>query len=103
MVCGYDSTSLVLRYPRSEDEDNPVIYYSLIALANQLIKDAIIRDKFAAEMDMLCFEMEAAGLMNHFPYLMIRSICDYSDSHKNKEWQGYTVIVAAAYAKDLLC
>lgn len=30
------------------------------------------------------------------------SICDYSDSHKNKEWQGYAAMVAAAYAKDLL-
>jgi nucleoside phosphorylase len=46
--------------------------------------------------------MEAAGLMNHFPCLVIRGICDYSDSHKNKEWQGYAAMVAAAYAKDLL-
>ena len=52
---------------------------------------------------MLCFEMEAAGLMNHFPCLVIRGICDYSDSHKNKEWQGYAAMSAAAYAKDLLC
>ncbi|RKK56090.1 hypothetical protein BFJ69_g17672 [Fusarium oxysporum] len=46
--------------------------------------------------------MEAAGLMNHFPCLVIRGICDYSDSHKNKEWQGYAAMVAAAYAKNLL-
>ncbi|KAJ5909044.1 hypothetical protein N7495_001726 [Penicillium taxi] len=46
--------------------------------------------------------MEAAGLMNHFPCIVIRGICDYSDSHKNKEWQGYAAMVAAAYAKDLL-
>ncbi|KAH0593451.1 hypothetical protein MHUMG1_08909 [Metarhizium humberi] len=25
------------------------------------------------------------------------------DSHKNKEWQGYATMAAAAYAKDLLC
>jgi hypothetical protein len=46
--------------------------------------------------------MEAAGLMNIFPCLVIRGICDYSDTHKTKEWQGYTSMVAAAYAKDLL-
>ena len=40
--------------------------------------------------------------MNHFPCLVIRGICDYSDSHKNKEWQGYAAMAAAAYAKDLL-
>ncbi|EXA53722.1 hypothetical protein FOVG_01438 [Fusarium oxysporum f. sp. pisi HDV247] len=46
--------------------------------------------------------MEAAGLMNHFPCLVIRGICDYSDSHKNKQWQGFAAMMAAAYAKDLL-
>jgi nucleoside phosphorylase len=46
--------------------------------------------------------MEAAGLMNDFPCLVIRGICDYADSHKNKEWQGYAAAVAAAYAKELL-
>jgi nucleoside phosphorylase len=46
--------------------------------------------------------MEAAGLMGYFPCLLIRGICDYSDSHKNKEWQGFAAMMAAAYAKDLL-
>ncbi|KAL2839409.1 putative wd40 protein [Aspergillus pseudoustus] len=100
--CGNDSNSLVLRAPRSGDEDNPAIHYGLIASANQLMKDALIRDRLATEMGVLCFEMEAAGMMNHFPCLVIRGICDYSDSHKNEEWQGYAAMVAAAYAKDLL-
>jgi hypothetical protein len=46
--------------------------------------------------------MEAAGLMNDFPCLVIRGICDYADSHKTKEWQGHAAAVAAAYAKELL-
>ncbi|KAH8650296.1 nucleoside phosphorylase domain-containing protein [Tricladium varicosporioides] len=99
-VCGDE---LVTRPERAEEEDNPTIHYGLIASANQLMKDATIRDKLAAEKDVLCFEMEAAGLMNHFPCLVIRGICDYSDSHKNKEWQGYAAMAAAAYTKDLLC
>jgi nucleoside phosphorylase len=103
IVCGNDPSKLVLRPERSEDEDDPEIHYGLIASANQLMKDAIVRDRLAAERDVLCFEMEAAGLMNHFPCLVIRGICDYSDSHKNKEWQGYAAMAAAAYAKDLLC
>jgi nucleoside phosphorylase len=103
IVCGNDLSKLVPRLERSEDEDNPEIHYGLIASANQLMKDAIVRDRLAAEMDVLCFEMEAAGLMNHFPCVVIRGICDYSDSHKNKEWQGYAAMAAAAYAKDLLC
>ncbi|KAH7114765.1 hypothetical protein B0J13DRAFT_488099, partial [Dactylonectria estremocensis] len=102
-ACGSDLSKLILRSERTQDEDNPAIHYGVIASGNQLIKDASIRDKLAAEENILCFEMEAAGLMNHFPCLVIRGICDYSDSHKNKEWQGYAAMAAAAYAKDLLC
>lgn len=100
--CGNDPAHLILKPERIKNEDNPVIHYGLIASANQLMKDALIRDKLASEKEVLCFEMEAAGLMNSFPCLVIRGICDYSDSHKNKEWQGYAAMVAAAYAKDLL-
>ena len=102
-VCGQDPSKLISRPERTEEDDNPAVHYGLIASANQLMKDALIRDQLAAEKDVLCFEMEAAGLMNQFPCLVIRGICDYSDSHKNKEWQGYAAMAAAAYAKDLLC
>ncbi|KAM0425178.1 hypothetical protein ACHAPT_009495 [Fusarium lateritium] len=101
-VCGDDPSNLISRRKRKRDEDNPAIHHGLIASANRLMKDALLRDKFAKEKDVLCFEMEAAGLMNQFPCLVIRGICDYSDSHKNKEWQGYAAMVAAAYARDLL-
>jgi nucleoside phosphorylase len=101
-VCGSNPSNLILRHERTEDEDNPTVHYGLIASANWLMKDALVRDTLVAEKDILCFEMEAAGLMNHFPCLVIRGICDYSDSHKNKEWQGYAAMAAAAYTKDLL-
>lgn len=101
--CGAEPASLVKRQPRDlEEGEDPVIHYGLIASANTLMKDASIRDKFANEKGVMCFEMEAAGLMNQFPCLVIRGICDYSDTHKNKEWQGYAAMTAAAYAKELL-
>ncbi|GES63346.1 WD domain protein [Aspergillus terreus] len=98
-----DDSKMILRPERTDDEDDPAIHYGLIASGNKVIKDAIFRDKLAAEEDILCFEMEAAGLMNHFPCLVVRGVCDYADSHKSKEWQGYAAVVAAAYARDLLC
>lgn len=101
-ICGNNPWNLIPRPKRDEYEDNPAIHYGLIASANQLIKDATVRDRLAEDKDVLCFEMEAAGLMNHFPCLVIRGICDYSDSHKNTLWQGYAAMAAAAYAKDLL-
>ncbi|KAF2678771.1 hypothetical protein K458DRAFT_435608 [Lentithecium fluviatile CBS 122367] len=100
--CGDDPSRLVIRSLRTQDDDNPAVYYGTVASANQLMKNALLRDKFAKENGVLCFEMEAAGLMDHFPCLVIRGICDYSDTHKNNDWQGYAAIAAAAYAKDLL-
>ena len=46
--------------------------------------------------------MEAAGLMNSFPCLVVRGICDYCDSHKNKTSQPYAAATAAAYAKEVI-
>ena len=100
--CGDSDENLVTRKPRGEFEDSPKVHYGLIASGNRVIQDAQLRDKLAREKGMLCFEMEAAGLMNHFKCLVIRGISDYSDSHKNKEWQGYAAMAAAAYAKDIL-
>ncbi|KAJ5731960.1 hypothetical protein N7493_003441 [Penicillium malachiteum] len=100
--CGIQTSDLIPRTERTEDMDNPMVHYGLIASANNLMKDAIIRDQLSRQKDVLCFEMEAAGLVNHFPCLVIRGICDYADSHKNKDWQRYAAMVAAVYAKDLM-
>lgn len=87
--------------------DCPGIHYGIIASGNVLIKNshkrAGVLDWLANEdIHPICFEMEAAGLMNTFPCLVIRGICDYADEHKNDVWQKYAALVAAAYAKDLL-
>jgi nucleoside phosphorylase len=66
------------------------------------MKDGKMRDQLAEQFDILCFEMEAAGLVDSLPTLSIRGICDYADSHKNKSWQRYAAGVAAAYAKEWL-
>ncbi|KAJ5907909.1 hypothetical protein N7495_000591 [Penicillium taxi] len=95
-----DQSKLTLR--PSRDYEEPAIHYGLIASANQVVKDGRRRDQLARDLGMYCVEMEAAGLMNDFPCLVIRGICDYADSHKNKEWQGYAAVVAAAYTKELV-
>lgn len=88
------------RTPRLSPD--PVVHYGTIASGNRVIKDSITRQRLATEESVLCFETEAAGLINNFPCVVIRGICDYSDSHKNKQWQPYAAVTAAAYAKDLL-
>jgi nucleoside phosphorylase len=80
-----------------------VVHYGTIASGNQVMRSAAERDRVSAELGgVLCFEMEAAGLMDSFPCLVIRGICDYADSHKNKRWQPYAAGAAAAYAKEVL-
>lgn len=95
-----DTTQVVPRPPR--DDNDPVIHYGLIASGSKLLTDSQLRDKLGREMDVRCVEMEAAGLMNAYEFLVIRGICDYADSHKNDVWQGYAAVTAAAYAKELL-
>jgi nucleoside phosphorylase len=94
-----DRSKIVKRKAR-----NMRVHYGLIASGNQVIKDAAFRDKVNKRLGgrVLCFEMEAAGLMNDFPCIVIRGICDYADSHKNKVWQEHAAAVAAAFAKELL-
>jgi nucleoside phosphorylase len=86
----------VLKKPRPP---GPQIHYGLIASGNQVIKDAMTRDRIGAEMNVLCFEMEGAGVMATGNCLVIRGICDYADSHKNDKWHKYAAATAAAYTK----
>ncbi|CAH0002197.1 unnamed protein product [Clonostachys byssicola] len=93
---------LVKRTNRSGSEEGIAVHYGLIASAESIMKDAASRDKFAEETGVLCFETGATGMPSRFPCLAIRGICDYSDSHINKEWRGYAAMAAAAFTKDLL-
>ncbi|KAI9933784.1 hypothetical protein MW887_004856 [Aspergillus wentii] len=97
---GCDHDRLVSRQPRVSND--PHIHYGLIASSNKVMKHGQTRDSYARKYGILCFEMEAAGLMDRFPCLVIRGICDYADSHKSKQWQEYAAATAAAYAKELL-
>jgi nucleoside phosphorylase len=80
----------------------PIAHYGVIASGSQVMKDGRTRERLRREYGIVCFEMEAAGLMNHLQCAVIRGICDYSDSHKNKIWQPYAAATAAAYSKELL-
>lgn len=96
-----NKSKIVKRKPRADQEI--MIHYGTIASGSQVMRDGVDRDRLSSELgDVLCFEMEAAGLMNIIPCLVIRGICDYADSHKNKVWQRYAAMMAAAYAKELL-
>jgi nucleoside phosphorylase len=100
---GCDTRSEIPRQKRPKP-GQPAVHYGTIASGDRLVKDAKERDTIVlvAGEECLCLEMEAAGLMDSYPCLVIRGICDYADSHKNDEWQEYAAGIAAAYAKEFL-
>ncbi len=102
--CGTCDAEGLVKRPLREDNRATIVHYGTIASGNSVVKSAKERDRFATdpELNVVCFEMEAAGLMNNFPCLVIRGICDYCDSHKNDEWHNYAALAAAAYARELL-
>jgi len=101
---GCDKAWEIKRKPRKSN--GPVIHYGTVASANQLMRDSKRRDLYNMEYDgrILCFEMEAAGLMNSTSCLVIRGISDYADSHKREDhaWHGYAAAAAAAFAKEFI-
>jgi hypothetical protein len=100
--CSCDTEQLLKPEPEDRGNNNPKIHYGPIGSANTVIKDSVTRERLRQDSKILCVEMEAAGLMETFPCLVIRGICDYADSHKNKRWQPYAAATAAAYMKELL-
>jgi nucleoside phosphorylase len=99
-LCVGEAFQLVKRSTRAAGV--PEIHHGIIASGSSVMKNALLRDRISMEEGVLCFETEAAGLMNQFPCLIIRGICDYSDSHKNDDWQRYAAMMAAAYTKEVL-
>lgn len=78
------------------------IHWGWIASGDSVIRSAKVRDSIAAEEDVIAFDMEGSGLWEIFPTLVIKGVCDYADSHKNKKWQKFAALTAAAGAKALL-
>jgi nucleoside phosphorylase len=60
------------------------------------------RDEIAKREKVIGFEMEGAGVWDNIPCIIIKGVCDYADSHKNKSWQAYAAATGASAAKAFL-
>jgi nucleoside phosphorylase len=81
------------------DSVPPEIHFGLMASSDSVIKSAEYRDSIANENGVIGFDMEGAEIFDYFPSLIIKGVCDYADSHKNKTWQSYSAATAAACLK----
>ncbi|KAJ5661916.1 zinc finger protein [Penicillium maclennaniae] len=104
---GCDASRLVPRFRLSAIGANNtmsthLIHFGSIGTANTVMKSAKHRDEHAESELVIAFEMEGAGVWGKFNCLIIKGVCDYADSHKNKIWQEYAAAVAASVAKEVL-
>ena len=86
----------------TESVPSPRIHFGCYGSANTVLKSGSDRDELAKEHHLIAFEMEGAGIWDTFPTIIVKSACDYADSHKNKQWQEYAAATAATAMKALL-
>lgn len=81
----------------------PNFHQGTILSGDSVMRHALERDELSRKyFNAICFEMEAAGVLDQKHCLVIRGISDYSDGHKNGSWQYYAAATAAAFAREFL-
>jgi nucleoside phosphorylase len=105
--CHCSDSAVVYRSAAAEKEDptraqDPAIHIGRVASGDTVMKTGVDRDILAAAEGVLAFEMEGAGIWDEVPCIVVRGICDYADSHKDKSWQDFAAATAAATTKALL-
>ncbi|KAK1780029.1 hypothetical protein QBC45DRAFT_477241 [Copromyces sp. CBS 386.78] len=97
---GCDAKHLAPRERRGEP-NLPRIFIGHIGSADTVMRSAQHRRDLAEE-GIIGFEMEAAGVWDVLPCIVIKGVCDYADSHKNKRWQDYAAATAASAVRAFL-
>ncbi|KAK6343025.1 hypothetical protein TWF718_008403 [Orbilia javanica] len=101
-TCSTCDASQIVDRPKRDTTDL-IFHLGTILSGNSIIKKADARDHLARKFyNAHCIETEALGAIDEKTYLIIRGICDYADSHKNRSWQPYAATTAAALARELL-
>ena len=77
----------------------PRLHFGRYGSANTVLKSGVHRDRHIDTDKIVAFEMEAAGIWESIPTLVIKSACDYADSHKNKQWQSYAAALKAIFER----
>ncbi|KAF7553557.1 hypothetical protein G7Z17_g3563 [Cylindrodendrum hubeiense] len=87
----------------STEDHIPEIHVGGIASADTVMKSGDHRDRIASTHQVIAFEMEGAGVWDEVPCIIVKGVCDYADSHKNKNWQPFASATAASTAKAIIC
>ena len=77
----------------------PTIHYGILASGDTVMRSGEDPDEIARAEKVDGFEMEGVGVWDVFPCVIIKGVCNYADSHKNKVWQEYAAATAASCMK----
>lgn len=91
-----------LKSKRRNGAEGPALYIGAIGSGNTVMRSGEDRDEIAKKANIIAFEMEGAGVEAQLPCIVVKGVCDYADSHKNKDWQNFAAATAAAASKALL-
>lgn len=80
----------------------PMLHLGIIASGDAVLKSSRHRDDLIKATGAIAFEMEGAGLWHQLPCVVVKGVCDYADSHKQKGWQRFAAATAASMSKALL-
>ena len=97
-----ETKQLMQEAERSIDAQSPSIFVGPFGSGDKVLKSARDRDEMAEKYGVLAFEMEGAGAWDVIPCIVIKGVCDYADSHKNKRWQAFASATAASAMRALL-
>ncbi|KAL3468895.1 hypothetical protein BJX99DRAFT_242540 [Aspergillus californicus] len=78
------------------------IHFGRVASGDTVMRSGQDRDLMALEHDAIAFEMEGAGVYPSLQCVIVKGVCDYADSHKDKLWQCFAAGSAAACMKSIL-
>lgn len=81
---------------------SPRVNIGTVASADTVMKSGEHRDNLVKSEGVIGFEMEGAGVWDNISCVIIKGVCDYADSHKNKNWQNYAAATAASCTKAFL-
>ncbi|KAL7920802.1 hypothetical protein ACQKWADRAFT_297339 [Trichoderma austrokoningii] len=101
---GCDEEYLVerIRLREQDKAQEPAIYLGAVASGDTVMKSGEDRDRIAKKEGVIAFEMEGAGAWEDLPCIVVKGICDYADSHKNKQFQNFAAATAASVSKAIL-
>ncbi|CAF3512879.1 unnamed protein product [Fusarium graminearum] len=85
-----------------QEAQKPSIFLGKFGSADTVMKSSKDRDMLVSQHSISALEMEGAGMWDDVPCIIVKGVCDYADSHKNKVWQDFASATAAAVVKALL-